>query len=91
MGNAPWLHIVRFFTATEHVYISQGLAAFVAPALQELIGERVTTVLPVLRSIFVQCLESGPVQEAIEQFVAARQLLSGRPIDVQCWVKEKKQ
>ena len=91
MGNAPWLHIVRFFTATEHVYISQGLAAFVAPALQELIGERVTTVLPVLRSIFVQCLESGPVQEAIEQFVAARQLLSGRSINVQCWVKEKKQ
>jgi hypothetical protein len=92
MDNAPWLHIVRLFTATEYIYLSQGVAVRVVPALQELIGERVATVLPVLRSIFVQCLDGlGPVQEAIGQFVTARQLLSGHPVDVQCWVKGEKQ
>jgi hypothetical protein len=92
MGNAPWLYLVRFFTATEYIYLSQGVAGHVAPALQELAGEVVTKVLPVLRNIFVQRLEAlGHVQEAIGQFVVARQLLSGHSIDVRCWVKEERE
>jgi hypothetical protein len=84
--NLPWLHLVRFFTATKYLYLSQALAKCVAPALQELTGVGATEVLPVLRNIFVKRLDSlGAVQEAIGQFVATRQLLSGHPIDVQCW------
>ena len=87
MDNAPWLHFVRLCTAVEDMYMTQGLAVCVAPVLQGLTGERVTEVLPVLRTIFVERLDSlGPVQEALGQFVAARQLLSGHPVDVQCWV-----
>jgi hypothetical protein len=87
-GNEPWLHLVRCFHATKYMYLSQGLALRVAPALQELTGERVTEVLPVLRNIFVQRLDSlGPVEEAIGQFLAARRPLSGHPIDIQCWIR----
>jgi hypothetical protein len=86
MGNAPWLYLVRLFTATEYIYLSQGVAALVAPALQELNGTGIIEVLPVLRNIFVNHLDAlGPVQEAIGQFVARRQLLSGHPIGVQHW------
>jgi hypothetical protein len=88
MENAPWLYLVRFFTATEYIYLSQGFAVRVASALQELAGTGVTEVLPVLRRIFVEHLDaSGPVQEAIGQFVTTRQMLTGHPIDVQCWVR----
>ncbi len=79
MGNLPWLHLLRPFTATEYMYLFQGLGERVAPALQELTGAGATEVLPVLRNIFVERLDSlGAVQEAIGQFVAARQLLSGQ-------------
>jgi hypothetical protein len=86
MGNLPWLQLVRLFIATKYMYLSQRLAVRVALALQELTGAGTTEVLPVVRNIFVERLgSSGAVQEAIGQFVAARQLLSGHPIDVQCW------
>ena len=88
MDIAPWLHLVRFFTATEYMYLTQGLAVCVAPAQQGLSGAGVTEVLPVLRNSFVEHLYSlGPMQEALGQFVVTRQLLSGRPVGVQCWVR----
>jgi hypothetical protein len=89
MENAPWFFLVRLFTATEYIYLSQGVVVFVAPALHELNGTGATEVLPVLRNIFVERLDtSGAVQEAIGQFVATRQLLSSHPIEVQCWISE---
>ena len=85
MENAPWLYLVCFFTATEYIYLCQGLAVRVASALQELAGTGATEVLPVLRSISVERLDaSGPVQKAIGQFVTTRKILTGNPIDVQC-------
>ena len=73
------------------MYLAQGLAVRVAPALQELTGERVTEVLPILRTIFVQRLDSlGPVEEALRQFVATRLRLSGHAIDVQCRAREER-
>jgi len=88
MGNGPWLHLLRLFAATECMYLTKRLAVRVAPALQELTGAGVKEVLPVLQNIFVECLDSlGPVQEALGQFVAQRQLISGHTVDVQCWVK----
>jgi hypothetical protein len=50
------------------------------PALQE--------VLPALQNIFLEGLQpSGPVQEDLGKFVAARQL-SGHPIAVSPWERE---
>jgi hypothetical protein len=73
------------FTAVKNLYISKEFAQYIAPALQELVGERVTDVLPALESLFLEELEpSGPVQEAIGQFTAARQLL-GRPVTISHW------
>jgi hypothetical protein len=93
IGNTPWLHLLRFLAATEYMYLSEGLAVHVAPALQELTESRATEVLlPVLRNIFVRRLDSlGPVEEAIGQFVAERQLLCGHAIDVQCWARGENQ
>lgn len=88
MANAPWLHLVRFFPATEYMYLSRRLAVRVAPALQELDEAGVTEILPVPRTIFVDRLDSSsPVQETLGRFVAARQLPSGHSVDVQCWVE----
>ena len=89
MESAPWMELVRFFTATEYMYLSHGLAVCALPALQELIAEGMTGVLPGLRNLFVERLESlgRPSREAIDEFVAARRLLSSHAIDVQLWVR----
>ena len=59
----------------------QEFAPGIVAALQELFGDRITEVLPSMRNIFVEGLEaSGPFQEKIGQFVAARQL-SDHPIE----------
>jgi len=59
--------------------LSEKLVQLVAPALRELIG---TAVLPVLQNLFLEGPQlSGPVQEAIGQFLAARDLF-GCPVTV---------
>jgi hypothetical protein len=71
------------------LYISKQFAPGIAAALhwQELVGGTITEVLPGLQNIFVESLEpSGPFQENIGQFVAARQL-SGHPIAISNWNK----
>jgi hypothetical protein len=80
-----WLEFFHPFTAVKNLYVSKKFVRCIAPALQELVGERVTYVLPALENIFLgELLPSGPVQEAIGQFVAARQLL-GHPVTVSHW------
>jgi hypothetical protein len=77
-------------TAVKRLYLSQELAPRIAPALQELVHEeRVAEVLPTLQTLFLQeTLPAVPVQEAIDDFVAARQLTS-HPIAVSHWKSEK--
>jgi hypothetical protein len=59
-----------------------------APAVQELVEGRTTEVLLTLESIFLEGIQpSGPIQDGIGKFVAARQL-SGRPITVSLWLRE---
>jgi hypothetical protein len=83
--NDQWLELFHAFTPVKDLYISSEFTPRIAPALQELVGERVTEVLPALRTLFLGApLPSGPVQEIIWQFVAARQL-SGHPIAVSRW------
>jgi hypothetical protein len=76
------LELLRPFTAVKNLYLPEEFQSDMASALQELVGGRTTEVLPSLQNIFLERFEpSGPFQEAIGQFVAARQL-SGRPIAV---------
>jgi hypothetical protein len=85
--SSQWLELLHPFTAVKDLYISPKFASNIAPALQELVGERVTEVLPALQTLFLEKLPSKPVQEAIEKFVSARQL-SGHPITVSRWEKK---
>jgi hypothetical protein len=83
--NVQWLELLRPFTTVKTLYLSREFAPRIGPALQELVGGRATEVLPALRSLFVEQLHrSRPVQEAIGEFVAARQL-SGHPISISYW------
>jgi hypothetical protein len=83
--NTLWLELLQPFTTVKNLYLSKEFAPRVLPVLQELVGERTTKVLPTLQNILLEELEpSGPIQKAIEQFVAARQV-TGHPIAVSRW------
>jgi hypothetical protein len=85
--NTLWLELLRPFTAVKDLYLSEESVPGIAVGLQELVGGRITEVLPSLQNIFVEGLEpSGPFQENIGQFVAARQL-SDHPIAISVWDK----
>ena len=91
LENTQWLEFLHQFTSIKDLELSKNIVPFVLPALGDLIGERATEVLPAIQNIFVVKLpSSGPVQEAIDQFVASRQL-SGCPVNVRqrkiewCW------
>jgi hypothetical protein len=87
--SSQWLELFHPFTAVKALYISREFTPRVAPALQELVEERVTEVLPALQTLFLDGTPpSGPAQEAIGRFVAARQL-AGHPIAVSLWECEK--
>ncbi|KAI9449297.1 hypothetical protein F5148DRAFT_1153184 [Russula earlei] len=76
--STQWLKLLDPFAAVKKLYLSKQVALLVGYALQELSEDVVAEVLPALQNLFVEDLEpSGTVQEAIDQFVAAR-LLSGR-------------
>jgi hypothetical protein len=80
-----WLELLRPFTSVKSLYLSRVIVPRIAPALQELIGERVAGVLPALKTLFLEDLNlSGPVQEAIGSFVSGRQF-SSHPIAVSHW------
>ena len=80
IDNSQWLEFLRPFTAVKGFYLPKIFVPLVVPALQELV--RATEVLPALQTLFLDKPHpSDPVQEAIGQFVSARQL-SGHPIAI---------
>jgi hypothetical protein len=86
--NGQWLELLRSFAAVKGFYLCKKFAPRIAPTLQELVCESVSEVLPTLQSLFLEELHSsGPVQEGIDQFVAARQLAS-HPIAISSWVRK---
>ena len=83
--DALWLELLHLFPTVKNLYLSVEFAARIVPALQALVRGRTTEVLPTLQNMFLEELkESGPVQEGIQQFVAARQVTS-HPITVSLW------
>ena len=83
--NTLWLQLLLPFTAMKNLYLSEESAPGVAAALQELVGGRITEVLPGLQNIFVKGLDPlGAFQKNVGQFVDARQL-SGHIIAISDW------
>ena len=83
--NNQWLEFFHPFTALKDLYLDKKFVPLVAPALQELVGERGTEVLSALQNILAADLRpSGSVRKALGQFAAARGL-SGRPVVVFSW------
>jgi hypothetical protein len=85
--NTAWLELLLPFTAVKNLHLCKEFAPVVAAALQELVGARITEVLPSLHNIFVEGLEpSGSFQGNIGQFVTARQL-SDHSVTISFWRK----
>ena len=85
--NFLWLQLLLPFTAVKNLHLSKEFAPGIAVALLDVVGDRITVVMPSLQNIFVEALEpSGPFQENIAQFVTARQL-SGLPVAISAWNK----
>jgi hypothetical protein len=77
-----WLELLHPFTSVkEMTLVREDSVRLVAPALQELAMERPTELLPTLQELSLSTEPSGPVKEAIEQFIATRRLC-GRPVTV---------
>jgi hypothetical protein len=83
--NVLWLELLHPFAAVKNLYVMKTFVPRIAPALQELVGERSTEVLPTLENIFLKGFQpSGPLHEGIEKFVSAR-LLTSHPVAVSGW------
>ena len=89
--NALWLELLHPFAAVKNLYLSEEIVPRFVFALQELLRGRMTEVLPTLENIFLEEFQSsGPLDEGIEKFVAARRLI-GHPVAVCRWDRDKKQ
>ena len=85
----PWLELLHQFPGVKNLYLSKQPASCIALALQGLVGGRATQVMPSLKNIFLEGLQSsGPVQEGIVQFVAVRHATSPL-ISVTCWKSDE--
>ena len=84
IDGSQWLDLLHTFTAVKDLHVVSKFMPGIAPTLQEP-GGSVTEVLPALQNLLLGKPDpSGPVQEAIEHFVAARQL-ANRPIGISRW------
>ena len=84
--DIQWLELLHLFTNVIDLYISKKVGPYIAPALQELAGKRVTEILPTLQNVFLDGFSGEPdepdlVPKAISEFVAARQL-PGCPVAI---------
>ena len=83
--NGTWIELLHPFTAVKNLYLCKKFARRIAPALQELVGDRITEVLPILENIFLEGFESsGSIEEGIGRFISAREV-AGNPITISSW------
>jgi hypothetical protein len=80
--NSQWVELLHPFTSIKDLLLRGESIQHVAPALEQLSGERLTEALPALQNLFLHgSRPSKSVEKVIRKFVAARQL-SGRPVAV---------
>jgi hypothetical protein len=87
IDNTLWLELLYPLTAVKNLYLSKELAPRIVPILQGLVEGRTIAVLSNLQNIFLEELQSGPVQEGVGKLVAARQV-SGQSITVSHWERQ---
>ncbi|KAF8495646.1 hypothetical protein F5888DRAFT_1890368 [Russula emetica] len=86
--NSQWLELLRQLTAVKTLYLSKEFVPRFGPFTQELVEGSMTEVLSALQNLFLEELHpSGPIQEAIWKFVAAR-WLSNQAIAISHWERE---
>jgi hypothetical protein len=88
MDSSQWLELFLPFATVKDLYLSKEFAQRIASALQELAGESATEVLPALQNLSVEGLQSSGSEEAIEKFVAVRQLANRRVV-IHNWERER--
>jgi hypothetical protein len=77
-----WLEPLHPFASVTDLVIYENLVRYVPSSLKELNQECETGVLPALRKLFLEELSlSMSVQDAVDQFIAARQH-SGHSLDI---------
>jgi hypothetical protein len=75
--NSQWLELLQPFTAVKNLHLSRGISLRIVPALQELVGEKMTGVLPALQCLFLEeGHPSGPNREAIIDVYSLRLIRS---------------
>jgi hypothetical protein len=80
--NIQWLELLHSFSTVKNLSLSQQVVPRVAPALQQLARERITEVLPTLQVLILDEFGlSVPAQEALREFIAAREH-SGYPVGI---------
>jgi len=88
--STQWLELLFPFTSVKNLDLSDRLVPLIAPALQQLAGESVNAVLPMLQNLLVGEHElSGPAERAIQQFIDARQR-SGRPVALRGSISQRR-
>jgi hypothetical protein len=68
----PWLEIFHPFTAVKSLYLSRIFTRCIARGLRDLVGERVTEVLPALESLYFEDFDPSFVEKIIGKFIAGR-------------------
>jgi hypothetical protein len=71
--NIQWLELLHPFSTVKRLSLPDEVSPHVAPALQELPGERVTEVLPALEVLILNMPELSD-EMVFEQFVATREI-----------------
>ena len=85
MEITRWQELLRPFTSVKNLYLSEDYIRRIAPALEELGGERATEVLPALENVLIENFwVYGSVREEFRNVATMRQL-SGVPIVVSEW------
>jgi hypothetical protein len=83
--NTQWLQLLLPFIAVKELHVAKEFMSGIAATLKELVGSRITEILPSLQNILVEDREQlKPFEESIGQFVAERQL-SDHPITISVW------
>jgi hypothetical protein len=80
VDNPQWLELFHAFSASQHMRIPPRLGEIIGSALQELTGESVVDVLPMLHHLYL-FPPSASTQQAIQPFISSRKR-SNRPITV---------
>jgi hypothetical protein len=72
--DVEWLHLLRQFPTVRTLYVSWDLARHVARALEDIMADTATEILPSLELIYI----GGQLASSIRKFIAVRRR-SGRP------------